>query len=203
MKHRSIIILLLLSLLMPLGAFAADTAEQIMTKCAAKINGSPSITIKCTLDFGKEPAACEIVIAKDKYALTMKDMDVWFDGLTQWTYAPSTQQLSITEPTIDELMESNPFAILNHYAKTYTVKRLATRATEIELTAKSKFSNVRRAILTLNPTTYMPQKLKVTLSNGRTFTATVGSATIGKQLPASRFVYDKKKHPAKETVDLR
>ena len=202
MKRNSLLILLL-CLLAPAVAFGAESAEQIMAKCAAKVCKAPSVEFKCTLDFGQKPVACLLTVSKEKYTLSMDDMKVWFDGITQWTYATSTKQLSITEPTVDEQMESNPFAILNHYTRAYSLKRLPTRALEIEMTAKSKFSNVRVAILTIDPKTYMPQKLKVTLSNGRTFTATVGTATSGAKLPASKFVYDKKKFPAKEIVDLR
>lgn len=198
-----LIMLLFASVALPATSHAAEAAAQIIAKCAAKVSASPSIKFKFTLQYGERTSPCDITVAKQRYRMSSPEMEVWYDGTTQWTYASAQKELSITEPTADELLECNPFAILNHYSKAYTCRRLPGKGLDIELNAKSSASTVRKAVVSIDPKTYLPQKLVVTLSNGRTFTATVGTATVGKALPASYFVYDKVKFPAAETVDLR
>ena len=202
-RLSAFILLLVAALAAPFPAHAVETASQIIAKCAAKVSAAPSLKLKFTLQYGDKSSPCDITVAKQKYRLSSPEMEVWYDGNTQWTYAVAQRELSITEPTADELLECNPFAILNHYAKVYTCRRLSGNGNDIELTAKSSASTVRKAVVTVDPKTYMPQKLVVTLSNGRTFSAVVGTVTTGKNLPASYFTYDKAKYPASETVDLR
>ena len=185
------------------GANAAETATQLLSKCAAKVDKSPSVTIKFRLAFGNRYSDCTMILAKDKYRLSSSDMEVWYDGKTQWTYAKASKELSITEPTTDELLECNPFAILKGFSKIYNCRRLGGPANDIELTSKVKGSAVKKAVVSIDSKTSLPTKLVVTLSNGRTFSATVSSTTAGKALPASTFTYDKSKFPAKEIVDLR
>lgn len=197
------IMLLLAALALPAAGGAAETASQIIAKCAAKVSASPSIKFKFTLQYGERTSPCDITVARQRYRMSSPEMEVWYDGTTQWTYAKAQKELSITEPTADELLESNPFAILSHYDKVYKCRRLSGKGLSIEMTARSAASTVRKAVVNIDSATYLPQKLIVTLSNGRTFTASVGTATVGKELPASYFIYDKKQYPAVETVDLR
>lgn len=202
-RLSALIILLFAALALPEASHALETASQIIARCAARITDAPSLKFKFTLQYGDKSSPCDITVAKQRYRMSSPEMEVWYDGSTQWTYASAQKELSITEPTADELLECNPFAILNHYAKAYNCRRLSDKELKIEMTAKSSASTVRRAVVDIDASTYLPKKLTVTLSNGRTFTATVGSAVVGKALAASFFTYDKAKYPAVETVDLR
>lgn len=196
----------LITLLLIIGAapvWGAQTAEQILGRCAEKLTAQPSVTIKFSLAFGDKKSNCELIIAGDKYRLSSPDVEIWYDGSNQWSYSATDREVSITEPTEDEQMECNPFAILRNYKKAYDVRVVAGGKNEVELVAKSKVSNIRKAVVTINPSTDMPSKLLVTMQNGRTFTATVTSATIGKVLPASVFTYDMSKYPAATVNDLR
>jgi outer membrane lipoprotein-sorting protein len=202
MKLFRQILILLLAAITPC-ALAAETASDIIGKCAKRVNGAACIDVAFTINASGNKQNCSMKIAKQKYRMSVPGMEVWYNGSTQWTYTTDKKQLTITDPTADELMETNPFAILNSYAGNYTCKRLADKGTVIELTAKSKASNIRRAVVTINTANYMPSKLVVTMANGHTFTATVTSLKIGSAANASDFVYNKAKYPASETNDLR
>lgn len=197
------VILLVLIAVASSNVSAIETAEQVMARCADKISNAPSVTLKFVLSFGENKSNCELIIARDKYRLSSHDIEVWFDGKTQWSYSAQDKEISITEPTFEEQMECNPFAILNNYKSAYTIRRLSGNKHEIELVAKNKMSNIRKAVVTIDNKSYMPTKLIVTLANGRTFSATVTSATEGKSMPVATFIYNKEKYPAKAIVDLR
>jgi len=197
------ILLIIATLLTPVGVHAAETATQILSKCAAKVNNAPSLTLKFRLEYNGEHSDCTMTLAKQKYRLSASKMEVWYDGITQWTYTTENKELSITEPTPDELLECNPFAILNGFNKIYNCRRLKGQGYQIELTPKVKGSTVKKAVVSIDAKTYIPSKLIVTMSNGHTFSAIVKSSDIGKTVPASTFIYNKAKYPAKTTIDLR
>lgn len=204
-------ILLLLLLLIPLVAHAtqkaAEPAEKVLDRCVAKLNAAPSATVNFVLTSGGEKYPCTMTIAQSRYTMNMAGMKVWFDGLTQWTYVTDTQQLSITEPTADELLEGNPFAVLNHWKKVYSCRRAQSKSPdtdEIVLTPKNaNTAPVRRAVVTISKATSLPVRLNVTLANGRTVTAVISSVTIGKKLDISNFRFNKNKYKIVETIDLR
>lgn len=196
-------LLFVLSVICTANVYAVETAEQILSRCAAKISNAPSVTIKFSLAFGDKRSNCELIIAKNKYRLSSDEIEVWYDGATQWSYSSQDKEVSITEPTDEELLESNPFTIISNYKTAYTYRRLAGDKNEIELVAKNKMSVVRKAVITIDEKTSLPSKLIVTMSNGHTFSANVTSAVEGKALPSSTFIYNKEKYPAQTTIDLR
>ena len=81
------IMLLLAALALPAAGGAAETASQIIAKCAAKVSASPSIKFKFTLQYGERTSPCDITVARQRYRMSSPEMEVWFDGTTLWTYA--------------------------------------------------------------------------------------------------------------------
>ncbi len=200
MKHTLTLILIVLA---ALTASAASSAEQLMARCAKAVNDAPSLTVAFTLSAGRTTSSCTMKIARQRFTMQSPDMTVWYDGTTQWTYIASDRELSITEPTADELLECNPFAIVNYYSQLYNVRTVAGQANTVELTPKRAGTSIRRATVTINPDTSLPSAINATLANGHTFSVKVTSASRGSNLPASTFVYNKTTHPAVITNDLR
>ena len=200
MKHTLTLILIALA---ALSASAASSAEQLMARCAKAVNDAPSLTVAVTLSAGQSTSSCTMIIARQRFTLQSPEMTVWYDGSTQWTYIASDRELSITEPTPDELLECNPFAIVNYYSQLYNVRTVAGSANIVELTPKRAGTSIRRATVTINPDTSLPAAINATLANGHTFSVKVISATRGGNLPASTFIYNKTTHPAVITNDLR
>lgn len=181
----------------------AESAERLLAKCADKIIHAPSATIEFTTRSGTDAADFSLIISRNKYRLSSTELEIWYDGATQWTYLPSDREVSITEPTDEELLESNPFTIITHYKTSYNYRLIPGEKNDVELTPKNKNSAIRKAVITINPATSMPEKMIITLSNGRTLSAIIKRATVGKNIPGSVFVYDKNKYPADVINDLR
>lgn len=200
-RYLSTILLLMISGI----AFAArtETAATLMSRCAAAVSGAASLKIGFNLSTSQGTQACSMTVAGSRFVLDSPVLRVWYDGTDQYTYIKRTRELNITEPTADELMECNPFAIVNHYSKVYNVRRLSGDRPVVELTPRSGASNIRKAVLTLDPETMLPTKLIVTLTDGHTIAATVTSVVRGGKVAASTFTYDKSRYPAVEVVDLR
>lgn len=197
------ILTLILIALAAFTASAATSAEQLMARCAKAVNDAPSLSFNFTLSIGQSTSTCTMTVARQRFVMQSPDMTVWYNGSTQWTYIASDRELSITEPTADELLECNPFAIVNYYSQLYNVRSIEGKANTVELTPKRAGTSIRRATVTINPDTSLPAAINATLANGHTFSVKVTSATRGANLTASTFIYNKTTHPAVITNDLR
>ena len=198
-------IALLTSLLIAfsLQSKAIETAAQLISKCANTVNNAPSLVVKATVSAAQESFVVNMTLSRERFVFDYPQMKVWYDGTTQWTYIKGNRELNITEPTQEELLEINPFAILNFYRKAYTARRLESTTPTIELVAKEPTATIRKAVITIDPANDMPSKIVVTFSNGHTLTATITSITRGKTKSPSAFIFDKDKYPTAEIVDLR
>ncbi len=202
-KRISVLLLGLFSMILPALA-ATPTASTQLERCAEAIRKAPSLKVDFLLGSGEQQIKMKMIIAGNKFTLDGAGMMLWYDGKTQWTYLTEYKELNINEPTREELLEINPFSIVNNWKEHYTARRLEDKSPVIELVPRKGIaSNIRKAVVTFDGKTNLPVKLIITLADGRTLMATVTSAVNGQSMKASDFVYDKSKYPAKEIIDLR
>lgn len=183
-----------------------ETAAHVMGACAAKIDKAPSVSAKFTLTAGGQKLACALTVAKQKYAMVTPQVRIWYNGLTQWVYNSQTHEVTVSEPTSDEIMETNPFSILNSYAKAYDCRLLKAQPGEkvVELTPKNtKNASVRTATVHIDSKTSLPTKITVTMPDGKVVNAQVTSCAVGKALPPQAFMFNKADYKISETIDLR
>lgn len=204
---RASIIFIAVFMMAGIQAVRADvTATRLLERVASKINTAPSVSVKFTISGAEGPVNGTMTIAKERFVMNTPDMSVWFNGNTQWTYLKSSSEVSITEPTSSELMESNPFVIINHYRDSYTCRKLSSNGNRqrVELTPrKGVYSSIKSAVITIDTTTDSPTDVSVSFSEGSAISVSVTSMTVGKGVPLTTFDYDPKKYPAKEIIDLR
>ena len=198
---------ILISLVMLVAAIvpvrAIETASQVLAKCATTLSDAPSLSASVAVTSAGESIDMTMLVSQQRFMLESPKLTLWYDGITQWTYDTETREVNITEPTVDELLECNPFAIINYYTKAYTARRLAGDGVIVELASKSRSATVRRAVISIDEHTYMPSKIVLTMSNGSTMVAVVKSIKRGGNVPDARFRYDSTKYPASEIIDLR
>lgn len=183
------------------GGDAATILKQVRVRMAA----SPSVEATFTINGGDGPVQGNASMAADKYFMTTPVLTVWYDGRTQWTFLKSSGEVSITEPTADELMESNPFAILSSPSDRYTLRMLGDSQgrKRVEMTPKSGLSGISKIVLFVDPTTHYPAAIVVNFDDGRAVDVVIDNITAAKAKPVSAFRYDSKRFPASEIIDLR
>lgn len=199
---------LLISIILAFAAIpasAALSAEQILDKTAKTLTASPSATVKFSLSSSNGNTSGAITMSGNKFTFNAGDINVWYDGHSQWALQRSAEEVSLTQPTAAELIESNPLTIISNHKKLYNAKLLASsgNAYKIQLTPRGRHSQVRSAIITINKTTFAPKTLQIVLSNKSSINVTINSISKGAALPASYFKFDAKSHPGVELIDLR
>lgn len=184
---------------------ATPTASDILAKGVAALKAAPSVEAHFTASAQGTSASGSIIIAGNCFRLTTDEVSVWFNGRTQWAYSPSMGEVNISEPTLEELGQINPFAVVNGLQKGYKGRRLkaAGGVEKIELTPLGKAGPYTRVILSLNARSYLPTHIDLTGTDGTKVSIAISSIKKGAALPQSAFVFNPRLYPGVEIVDLR
>lgn len=206
--HKKITLLLaaIAAILLPYSANAAkSSAAQVVSAISEAITKAPAIEAKFTLrQAGQQPMMGTAYLQGRKFTLTLPQMRTWFDGKTQWTYSKDADEVNITEPTSDELIETNPLTIITSSAKGCKARRLdAAKGTDrIELTPTAK-GTFRKAVVTSDVSTNFLREIVVTMNDGTQATISFTSMKKAIKKPDSYFRFSKKLIPSAKVVDLR
>ena len=189
-------------------AFAADAAEPAkttVTTCSAALKAAPSLTATFLLDSDNGQIPGSLTMSGRCFKLITDRLSIWYDGKTQWTYVPENEEVNITEPTADELLETNPVEIINASMSKYSARVVRTEGSvrTIELKPLKPGSSIVSAELSIDTARNLPTRVVAVFTNGSRLIANIANVKIGKAIPRSAFVYDTKLHPSAETVDLR
>lgn len=131
-----------------------------------------------------------ITMRGDRFALEMFDMEAAYDGKTLYVYSATTDELTLSTPTEQELMEANPFLYAQALSKVCTITEPTTapQALTITLTPNDQSAGMQRFTLRIEKETMLP--LSVEIKEGKqlttlrltnpTYTADIPSFTITK-----------------------
>lgn len=188
------------------SATAAETADAMLKKAAAGINGSVGLTASFTLDYGSQKVSGTLKAAGKKFALQTSTASTWYDGKNMWTYNAKNAETTLMNPTAQEVTEANPLSIVNSYSSNFIAafaKGQTKGCKTIVLTPKSKQLGYKSVHVSIPDGSVYPSKLVIVPSSGQKVTVSITQVKSGQKLPDATFVYPKSKYPKVEIVDLR
>lgn len=204
MKLNIFALLLAVLAITPGVTAATPTAADILAKAQKEIKSSAALRGSFTLSFDGRRTAGEILLEGNRFRISTPEMTTWFDGKTQWSLSNAANEMNISEPTPQELEQINPFAIVESLRKDFKGRRIDSGAgtEKIELTPTGK-SNYSKVVLTLSSSTYLPQEIVVTTSDGSVTTIGLQHLEKIKSPAATEFRFDRKQYPLADIIDLR
>jgi hypothetical protein len=131
----------------------------------------------------------------------------WFDGKTQWSYAQQNEEVTVSNPTAEELQSVNPYALITSYKTLFNYHyrgfqtRNGKKGQEVVLTPRQK-GEIQSITFTVSAD-YEPIYIGVKLSNGKTQEFNITSYQAHRNLSSSIFRFDTKKYPNAEIIDMR
>lgn len=190
-----------------ISAVSQVTAPQVMANAVKAINAAPSLQADFTAT-SSDNARIEgtLCMRHDRFSMVTQQVATWYDGSHMWTYSKSAGETSLTSPTDEELLEANPFFIINQYSAYYKprITKHAGASYVIRLASTSKDAPMKSADITVNSATWLPTKVAATFANGSSILIDITSMHVLKSaLPASAFTYPADKYPGIEVIDLR
>lgn len=204
MKYK--IILLLVSLCMLVPAYAAESASQILDKAVSNINKKSNLSCSFTISGDGTALSGKLVLAKNKFKITTPAASTWYDGTTMWTANNSSKEITVVNPTVQEVNETNPFSYLYSYKTDYKVyfsKRKNNSSYLVLLNPKKRNSEIKAIEIALNKKTLTPEHFIIRDRNDKIISVTISSLTFNNSIKPSIFTCPVKSMTGFEVVDLR
>jgi len=105
----------------------------------------------------------------DKFLLSMYGLEAAYDGKTMYMYSAETDELTLTTPTEQELVEANPFLFAKALVNACNiVEKASGENTIVTLTPKDQSIGINRFVLKLRTADLLP--LSVELKEGKKIT---------------------------------
>lgn len=200
-------LLTLFAAALALAAEAAGSGEKLLDQVVAWCSEKPTIAVDYKITSGGETLTGNMIVEGKRFRVKSAMIDSWFDGKTQWTYSPSTNETSISEPTDEEIQQINPFAIINAFRDAYNAQLAPGAASDrfrrIILTPKDRHADITRVELSIPKEASYPSRIVVKLASGEVCVLNMSRFIRGASYPPSTFVYDPSAYPGAQTVDLR
>lgn len=200
MKRIYFIILLLV----PLCIFAQkDTkARQILDRTASALQQAGGI--RATFEGSNNGT---LLMKGEKFFLDCAGISSWFDGKTQWSYVSDNEEVTVSIPTPEELQGINPYALIQSYKNGYNYQYKGKHTQngiighEVKLIPEHEQS--LKSITLFVTEKYLPIYIKVEQDNGMADEIIITSCQTNQKLNDNVFVFNKKKYPNAEIIDMR
>ena len=197
---------MLLCLALPVLA-QQEGARDILRRAADTFLREGGVYVSFSLRSSEGLSSGTLRLKGEKFVLEAGGMTTWFDGHTQWTYLPSSDEVNISEPTDEELQTLNPYAWLYLYDREYDLQSLPAETSgqyKIEMSARSAGEQVERLVLWLDKSGLHPVKFSLTLAgNVEPTLITVRDYRTRQPYTDAMFVFDPGEYPTAEVIDLR
>lgn len=205
MKRLYIIILPLLLLSLSCSTNAENRATRLLDKIVAQIESGKGISLKFLLQQNDmENVEGSIDMQSDKFVLQVPDMITWFDGTTQWTYLKSSEEVNISIPEKEELLQTNPCLLLQSYKKAFDCKFIEKKGDVCELSLIPKqHSEITEIGIFVNEKQTALSHITVIQKDGQKTDVDIIRYETNTNFPANHFVFQKGLFPYAEIIDLR
>ena len=192
----------------------SSQAAHVLDNTAIAFEKADGVKAEFTLEVFQRGASLgtatgAIELNGEKFFLETAEHMSWYDGKTQWTYLPSSDEVTITTPTEAELQSINPYALLYIYKNGFNYDMGQTTAFqgkpvhEVILKAMDKHNQIASIILLVDQNNYQPLYIVVELSDFSRNEITINRYQTGLKYSDSKFVFDKKQYPNVEVIDIR
>lgn len=214
-------ILTLVALLIGFGSVNSSQAQsdpaakQILDGVSAKFKTFKAVQSGFTLkvEDGKGKVQGEksgVVFMKGgKYRVNISGQEIYSDGSNVWTYDKGANEVTITKMEGGQNSLTPQKLFTNFYDKDFLYKLNGEKKVggrlmqEIELTPIDKSKAFHKVYLLVDKAQKSIYSAKILEKNGNVYTYTVSNFNGKAVIPDAQFVFDKKKYPGVEEIDLR
>ncbi len=190
-------------------------AKKILDGVSAKFKSFK--TVQAGFTYKVEDAAGKALSTKKgtvsmkgtKYRVSFSGQEIFCDGTTIWNYDKSTNEVTISKLDAASGMITPQKLFTNFYDKDFLYmlngekKEAGKTLQEIEMTPTDKSKSFHKVYVRIDKNTKTIYSTKVLEKTGDRYSYTVTSMKTNTAMDDSQFVFDKKKYPGVEEVDLR
>ena len=216
---KKVLILLLVFISISVFAQAEYTldveAKNILDKTAQALQKSTGVQAVFTLTIDnqqteqKQSLDGTLWLKGNKFKLAIDDLETYYDGKTQWVFMPEDEEVTISVPTAEELEDINPTAIISSYKKGYKLKKDNDKTVNgkaayvVCIYPDDRTKPYHRIEIIVEKSTYNILAINTYGKNGTNTLINIKKHEKDLNLADNIFVFDTKKHPNVEVIDLR
>lgn len=185
------------------NVIAAQSAKTVLDKTAAVVSNKDGVSAGFKITDGQYGNLSGTIAVKgQKFQASTPQVNVWFDGKTQWTLMKSSNEVNVSNPTANELAAINPYNFINIYRSGYKYDmKTVGKEFQVHLTATDKSRKIQEMYINVNKSSYVPSQVKM-LRGGKWSTITISNFKKA-SLSDSQFRFNSKSYPNAEIIDLR
>ena len=190
-------------------------AKKVLDAASAKVKGYKSLkagfTFKLESANGKtnETKKGIMLMKGAKYRVSFAGQEIFCDGTNTWTYDKRANEVQVSKLDNSSTTITPQKLFTDFYDKDFLYKlnadiKLNGKATqEIEMTPYDKNKPFFKVLLWVDKTSKTISGTKVLNKDGNRYSITVNSSTTNAAVKDADFVFDAKKYPGVEVIDLR
>ncbi|MDR1436957.1 MAG: hypothetical protein LBI65_02445 [Candidatus Symbiothrix sp.] len=191
-------------------------AGEILDQSSAAFSEAGNLSAGFTMNIkdtsaGQATAYDGVIDIKDnRFHINTPDNEIWFNGKTQWVLQKSWEEVNISEPSGEEAQMLHPGTVFALYKKGAHYKYLGEKTDikmrkvhEIELIPQNKKGGIVKIILQINASDRMPVLFHIYFAGQVENLIYIDKYQTKLNLSDSLFVFDAKKYPDAEIIDLR
>jgi len=190
-------------------------AKKLLDKATAAFDSKSGLTIDFSLimenlrEGGKrQTIPGKILLRGDHFKLSVAGVDTYFDGKTEYVYVEKNKEVTITNPSQEDLKDINPLFLMKSYQSGYKMRyagAVSANGKELEMIDlyPNDLSNDYSIItIVLDKASLVLQSVKMQGKAGINTVLDVTKVTK-KALADSEFVFNTDAHKGVEVIDLR
>lgn len=196
----------------PKGMGQSDpAAKKVLDGVSARFKTFKSVTARFVLKMengaGKSLGnkTGTVYMKGTKYRISVTGQEIFCDGSNVWTFDKASNEVTISklDPTNNTITPQKLFT--NFYDKDflYKLNSEVKGVQEVELTPIDKSKAFHKVLVNINKASQTISSTKVFEKTGNRFTYTVNSMNTTSPVADTQFIFDQKKYPGVEVVDLR
>ncbi len=186
-------------------------AKKILDAVSAKFKSFKSVQSKFSLKIENsankvlENKSGTVYMKGTRYRISLSNQEIFCDGSTVWTLDKAATEVTISklDPSNNSITPQKLFT--NFYDKDFLYKLNSEKKgiQEIELTPTDKSKPFFKVLIFVKKATQTISSTKVFEKAGNRFTYSVSGMNSSANVADAVFIYDPKKYPGVEVVDLR
>jgi outer membrane lipoprotein carrier protein len=144
-----------------------------------------------------------------KYRVSITGQEIFCDGKNVWTYDKSANEVQVSQFEQNGGTITPQKLFTNFYDKDFLYKLNGENKTggkvlqEIELTPVDKSKSFFKVLVNVDKATKMISSTQVYEKNGNRYTYSMSNMVTNSQIGDDTFVFDARKYPGVEVIDLR
>lgn len=191
------------------SVLAQNRCNSILDRVVTEYDKSNGISAKFIINNitnGYESSISGNILLKGKmFSFTTDVMECGYDGETLWSYIKSNEEINLTNPDEEEIINMNPYLLFKNYNKRFSCSYEGKKGTSetLLLTPKNSNDNIKSVKVSINSKMFFPTRIEIINKDKSQIIISISDYNSQINIKGDEFALDEKRYKGIEIIDLR